>query len=364
MAITLDDIRNEKERIIYKHPNLNGYTIKSLNDYPICDNKLSSFIELNWQDDYSDEIRIIFSPDFLSYNNPLLDKDCSILLFERERLEGCFLCYRYEYTGKKDIITAHNTALTIKQGNRGKGKGQLLWVEQMKRAFEKGYTATTYWIDIRHNQKGQSYSIFGNNKVTAQNKKKIPMLAKSLSFEKASSYGKLSRFEKIGLKVIDKIFSRKPKHFSIEIDSAEGQVFSFLNSLKKRYVPCPNQDTLRNKSNYRSETLNSSLFAFKQGGKVIGFFYGFTVPVNNKDNYFQIDGFFFKKDLGWKTKHEMILLAEQVIKDHYDPFLCIIPANCSNENLIKYGFIPAENQLLVVNLFEDIDYKGLPIELR
>ncbi|MFO7884378.1 MAG: hypothetical protein R6U68_06120 [Desulfobacteraceae bacterium] len=376
MGITWKDICEYRKKLIAKHPSLNNLIIKSLQDSSISSKDLAGFIESVWSKDYQNEARLVFTPEFLEYNEPELDMDCSLVAIENHTLTGCFLSYtkKYSYQGTA-IQTAHNTGLTVARDNgavkdltggqkRGRGTGQLLWIEQMRMAFEKGYDATTYWLDTRHDKPGDSSRIFGNNKVTAQESRQIPIMAKSFSLDRSCRYGNLNFLEKTGIRVVNAVFAGNPKNQSIEADQDYRSAAAFLESLEDICTPVPGQDLLRNKARYCSGSLKSLLMNFKQDSKTIGIMYGFTIPVNEWDNYFQVDGFFFKPGLDWKTKREMILLAEKTIIERYGSFSCLIPANCTNEKLWKHGYVPAESQNLIINSLKDLGDWNLPIELR
>ncbi len=366
MVITLDDICEEKEKIITKHPNLKGVTIKSMNEHPIENQELSEFIESTWKKDYQNEARLLFTQDFLEYNDQNIDKECSILLFDQKTLTGCFLSYKKNYLMDETISTAHNTALTVRKDNsRGKGNGQLLWLEQMRRAHEKGYDATTYWLDSRHKQKGQSFNIFGNNSITAERNIPISIVGKPLCIERSCSYGNLNYGQKIGIKTINSFFETLPSKIDFEIDSEiDEKTIDFLLGLEKTsYFPNFDQIMLETKK-YNSKNLNGVCFNFRKNKEVLGVIYGFTIPVNSQDSYFQADGIYLKKDLNWRTKKGIIKKTQEKITTEYDCFSILLPNNCTNHSLLTYGFIPIETQNLVVNPFRELDTYDLKTELR
>jgi hypothetical protein len=74
--------------------------------------------------------------------------------------------------------------------------------------------------------------------------------------------------------------------------------------------------------------------------------YGFTNPVKDEDNYFQVDGLIFHPGLSYAQKRRILASFEKIIADQYGSFSIVVPGNVSTDNLMKFGYLPVEKQAL------------------
>jgi hypothetical protein len=76
MAVSLEDVKRQKDALLKKHPEL-----KDLHVVPLCDSglsyqELSDFIENCWRYNYGDQVRMSFCPEFLEFIVGPLKSDC------------------------------------------------------------------------------------------------------------------------------------------------------------------------------------------------------------------------------------------------------------------------------------------------
>jgi len=381
MAVNLQDVERQKEALFKKHPKLNDLRIVHFCDAELSYRELSDFIEKCWRHDYGDQARIVFSAESLAYNIPDLQAEKISTAAEMDgRLIGLVLGIETDFAFDGKVIRAFiGTGLSTDPNSRARGISQLMWLNSIEQFLENHASVAFTWLDVRHGWAGSSYSTYGGDPSKVHFKKIVDLYAKAIDREKTAAVGKLSGLERLGIQATSVMFPAKidlPRHFELEAGSraVARDYADFIHEFQgdndiKRYF---SEDELGRRISFSKGRVNGVALAVRGGvwGQVQALVYGFTNPVKDGDNYFQVDGLIFHPDLSYTHKRRILSSFEKTISDRYGSFSIVVPGNVSTDNLIKYGYLPVEKQALcLVCENGDIDIKNqrmdkLFLELR
>jgi len=379
MAVSLQDVERQKDALLQKHPEL-----KDLHVVPLCDSglsyqELSDFIEKCWRHDYEDKPRIVFSPDLLEFSIPEIKYDrVSTIARNGPDLVGLVLGIRTDFMFNETVIAAYiGTGLSSDPDFRAKGIGQLMWLNDIEHFLENHASISFAWLDIRHAWAGSSYSTYGGDPSKVHFKRIIDFYAKAIDYQKSAAVGELNAIEKLGIRSATLLFTSNiglPGHFELEIGShaAARDYAGFIHEFQsdndiKRYF---SKEELARRISFSQGRVNGVALAVRGRGRIQALMYGFTNPVKDEDNYFQVDGLIFHPELSYAKKRRILSSFEKTISDRYGSFSIVVSENVSTDNLLKYGYLPVEKQALcLVCENGDIDIKNqrmdkLFLELR
>jgi hypothetical protein len=275
MAVSLEDVKRQKRALLDKRPEL-----RELRMVPLCDSRLSyqelsDFIENCWRHDYGDQARIVFSAESLAYNIPDLQSEKISTVAKMDGLLiGLVLGIETDLTCDGRVIRAFiGTGLSTDPNSRARGISQLLWLNSIEQFLENHASLAFTWLDVRHAWAGSSYSTYGADPSKVHFKRIVDFYAKAIDCQKSAAVGKLSAFERLGIRSANLMFPAKmdlPGHFELETGShaAAGEYADFIHEFQadndiRRYFP---EEELARRISFSQGRVNGVALAVRGGG--------------------------------------------------------------------------------------------------
>jgi hypothetical protein len=106
-----------------------------------------------------------------------------------------------------------------------------------------------------------------------------------------------------------------------------------------------------------------------EDGRAEGFLYGYKLPLGEGDCAFFVDGIVFRTGLSYALRQRFLSECEGRLWEEEGCIGTTLAATACPENLLKYGYVPFERQVLGVEPYVEMDLspknlRGLRIELR
>jgi hypothetical protein len=100
-----------------------------------------------------------------------------------------------------------------------------------------------------------------------------------------------------------------------------------------------------------------------------GFLFGYKLPLGERDCAFFADGIIFRPGLPYGVRRSFLSECEGRLREEEGCIGATLVSTASPESLLKYGYVPFDSQILVVEPYVEMDLclrnlQGLRIELR
>lgn len=363
--------RLEKERLLAQNPFLQKVIVKPFGESDYTAAQISDFIEGCWKNYYRDPVRIIFSPDFLTYLG-LGEKDGNYSLIAEYdgRLIGTVLAFKNTYGhGNQHFYACASTGLTTDPAMRGKRIAQLLNHHLYELFIDDGCDFGMFWLDSRFKAAGSSFQIYKkeNKRIHAILEKKI--LGKFLDYQRTVELGNYSLRQKAILKAGNMFFPARYKMTrGLEVIPYEASMLQDVLSLLDEFqnenhiLRVFHADEMARRLGFSSRTCQSVVYIVKKNGRFGGVIYGFTNPILPTHMYIQLDGMLFHPCLNYKDRKAFVSAFEYEAQRCHGCFAIIVPETVLNDRIVKFGYIPIATQALGAFFYHDrLGYDETPL---
>ena len=345
-----DRINNYKKSLYIKNPELENIELVVLKDTGLMTNEISEFIEASWNDTYGDEARLVYSPDFIKWlleNSKNLDISFAVKNKKNNELAGIFLgLSRNVITDNNDILKcAIHTGLSVKPSYKNKGIGAFILLERLYLLKKKQFDLAFDWYDIRKDKQGSAFQISKKNPLMSY--AFVNVNGKTFDIAKAEKYQALNIFEKSVLKL--NLFINRPqtkKLDGISSDLKNIDEMMALCSLCNAHRPLCRHFTKDEFIKQLNGCKQNILIVLEKDGKPKAILQGFKNKINNEDAVAYLDMVLFHPDLTFREKRNFLREAEYRIENEHHCFSAIVLDSATNENLLKYGYLPFEKQAI------------------
>jgi hypothetical protein len=381
MIRTLEDLNRQKETLFQKHPNLRDLRIVKLQEAGWDYRRLSDFIESCWRDYYRpEESRMIFSPEFLEWQMPELQGICA--LDQDGRYIGCILSFPRSYSqdNRMNLETfSVISCLSIVPNVRGSGIAQLLSFLIQEIDAKRGYSFSCSYLDQRKNSSGSSFQLWGTRKSRMHTINKIPLLAKSFDWRKSRKYGQLNIFLTLAARGIQLLFPSRRGHAFPGGRSVQTGALEHLSAVRDlidaadRLLPIRriyDDEELSRMIHFRKNAFHVLSYCLLNGdSRADAFLFGYKLPLGERDCAFFADGIIFRPGLPYSLRRSFLSECEGRLRYEEGCIGATLVCTASPESLLKYGYVPFDSQVLVVEPYVEMDLslrnlRGLRIELR
>lgn len=353
MVITLDDICEQKENLLKKHPEMEEANCKRIIDTDIDIDKLADFMWHCWKQDYPSGLTIISKPSIKwNLGNNQMDEDSSLAVYDSERnLRGVVLGYKREYLmNKKKVPAIVNTGFSVNPDYRGKGVCQLLRTNYLLANIKNEYPIMFGWYDTRHNKPGTAHHLYSEEGGMIHCE--VPLMGKTLDFETAKKHEKLAFFERLFIQATNIIFpSTEKDNFGLyeikQFDYKDSE--SYLEIMKECSADKSLQRLFDKRSidwqlGYYGEGLDLISYALMTENNCKGLVFGYRNSISDEDHIFFVDGCFLDPNLKYSEKRNFLSSVEAKVKKEYDCFAMVGVRTVFSENPFKFGYVPFDKQ--------------------
>jgi hypothetical protein len=208
---------------------------------------------------------------------------------------------------------------------------------------------------------------------------KIPLLAKSFDWRKSRKYGQLNIFLTLAARGIQLLFpSRRGHAFPggrlVKTGAVEDlPTIQELIDTADRTLPIRrvyDDGELARMIHFRKNAFHAlSYCLLDRDGRADGFLFGYKLPLWERDCAFFADGIIFRPGLSYGLRRTFLSECEGRLRDEEGCIGATLVSTASPESLLKYGYVPFDSQILVVEPYVEMDLslrnlRGLRIELR
>jgi hypothetical protein len=377
---TREYLHSQKEALFRKHPDLKEFRIVTVREAGWDYGRASDFIETCWRDYYgADESRVVFSPEFLEWQLPELDGIC--VLDRDGRQVGCLLVFprSYQNAGAGVERFTFGSCLSILPDVRGRGIAQLMVLAVQELDLENGRSFSCCYIDRRKNGSGSSYRLWGTRRSRAYAHIPIPLLAKAFDWRKSQKYGQLNPLAAAVLRGAQKLFpsrlgcvfpdGRRVREGAAVHLAAVRELFDAADrSLSVRRV-YGDEEVVRMIAFRKGAFHALSHLLLDEKGRADGFLCGYKFPLGERDYACFVDGIVFRPGLPYRLKRSFLSECEGRLRDREGCVGVTLLSTASRENLLQYGYVPFDSQILLMDLYAGTDLssrnlRNLRIELR
>ena len=352
--------RDWRKSLLKKYPRLQDMSVVPLDRSGLDMETLSDFIETAWTQDYGDQPRIRFSPDFLRWNMGERLTGVAVLTGQGEPA-GVLLYFKRWYQADDGPRSyAIFTGFSVSPAFRKQGIGQMLYLFFKPFLREENLDFGIVWFDIRHSMPGSCYQVFDRRKPAAQRVHEVPILVRILDVGAGVTYLAASAMDRISMRCTARIFPvaqslSVPRGFVVEGFRA-GRTRAYTDLMKICFpenglVPAE-KDFLRWQA---SETPGSPVrfHALVAGsgpmqGQVMGLFFGRRVRLDREWHYFQADGLLLHPKLSHRTAGAFIRSVEAGLARGNCCMGIAVPGTGCSRGLWRYGYLPATRHYVTV----------------
>jgi hypothetical protein len=121
---------------------------------------------------------------------------------------------------------------------------------------------------------------------------------------------------------------------------------------------------------FRKNTFHAlSYLLITEEGSADGFFFGYKLPLGERDYACLADGIVFRPGLPYRLRRSFLSECEGRLRDREGCVGVTLLSTASREDLLKYGYVPYDSQILLMDLYVGMDLspgnlRNLRIELR
>ncbi len=342
------------QRLKEKYPQLKSVVIRPIRETNLTETDLSLFIEAAWQAYYGDRPRLRFTPQLVKWFMDV-DSPASIAAFQNEKLSGCFLCAERPFSrqGQENLRSVLATGWSVSLSATNRGLGNLAYLEMLARARAEGIPYVLCWFDVREGLPATSHKIA--RRTASLLESRISILGKPVDFRAASRIQPLKWWEHAAARAFFGLHSPRRR------TAIRGSVSVKASRVLPLYDICTRNRRLRRSFDEASLAgqlegpgADNILYFQESDGEVTALLQGFRNEAGPGASVAYIDLLLLHPRLSYRQKRAFLLTAEKEIQETNRCFAIVVSTTATSENLLKYGYLPIETQVLGATTLSDV----------